>query len=76
MPKQLLPKSTVLAYIVRISSFSYTISILVAIIHSLLLMMTILRPGMLLSSPELLGVRMRNMFFANCWVMVDAPRAS
>ena len=76
MPNELLPKSTVLAYIVSISFLSNSSSSFVAIIHSLLFMIRILMPGIFPSNPVEYSVRTRNRFFANCWVIVEAPRAS
>ena len=75
MPKELLPKSTVLKYISRISSLVKSISSLTATIHSLAFMTKIFTPGILPNSPVEYCVRTRNRFFANCWVMVLAPRA-
>ena len=75
MPKELLPKSTVLKYMVRMSSLLNIISSLMATIHSLAFMMSNLTPGILPSSPPEYCVRTRNRFLASCWVMVLAPRA-
>ena len=51
MPKALLPKSTVLAYMVSISFLLCVISSFVAIIHSFDFTMSIRTPGNLPSSP-------------------------
>ena len=76
MPKAFEPKSTVLAYMVRISFLVNSCSIFTAVIHSLLFMMRIFSPGIFPSNPVEYCVRTLNMFLANCCVMVDAPLAS
>ena len=75
MPKAFEPKSTVLAYISRISFFVQSSSNSVAMIISLLFMMRMLNPGTLPSKPVEYCVRTRNIFFTSCCEMVEAPRA-
>ena len=57
-----------------ISFLLNTVSSLTAMIHSLLLMMSRRSIGILPSKPVEYCERTRNMFFASCCVMVEAPR--
>ena len=66
MPKELLPKSTVLRYMVSISSLLNIISSLMATIHSLAFITKSFTPGMYPSSPVEYWVRTRKRFLANC----------
>ena len=52
------------------------VSNFVAMIHSFVFTMSIFKPGMLPNKPVELFERILYMFLANCWVMVEAPRAS
>ena len=60
---------------VMISSFENCASITNANRISLVFIIKMPKPGILPSKPVEYSVRTLNMFFTNCCVMVEAPRA-